>query len=60
VVFQHLVAGPVTVSTLAEKLAATQQAASKSVADLQHHGYVSPDRIPAEARAEARAVRQPR
>jgi DNA-binding MarR family transcriptional regulator len=51
VVFQHLVGGPVTISTLAEKLGVTQQAASKSVADLQSRGYVSRRPDPADARA---------
>jgi DNA-binding MarR family transcriptional regulator len=51
VVFQHLVAGPVTISTLAEKLGVTQQAASKSVADLWTRGYVSRRPDPADARA---------
>lgn len=51
VVFQHLVAGPVTISTLAEKLGVTQQAASKSVADLWSRGYVSRQPDPADARA---------
>ncbi|WP_133786227.1 helix-turn-helix transcriptional regulator [Kribbella sp. VKM Ac-2571] len=32
VVFQHLVGGPVMISTLAEQLGVTQQAASTSVA----------------------------
>lgn len=51
VVFQHLVAGPVTISTLAEKLGVTQQAASKSIADLSNRGYVSRSPDPADARA---------
>ncbi|MEU8226474.1 MarR family winged helix-turn-helix transcriptional regulator [Kribbella sp. NPDC048915] len=55
VVFQHLVGGPVTISTLAEKLGVTQQAASKSVADLEHRGYVvrRPDPVDARARQVA-------
>lgn len=51
VVFQHLVGGPVTISTLAEKLGVTQQAASKSVGDLSSRGYVSRQPDPADARA---------
>src|SRR5919198_2336569 len=51
VVFQHLVSGPVTISTLAEKLGVTQQAASKSVADLGNRSYVSRRPDPADARA---------
>ena len=41
VVFQHLVAGPVTISALADRLGVTQQAASKTVADLWIRRYVS-------------------
>jgi DNA-binding MarR family transcriptional regulator len=51
VVFQHLVAGPVTISTLADRLNVTQQAASKSVADLEKRGYLSREPDPADARA---------
>lgn len=51
VVFQHLVSGPVTISTLAEQLGVTQQAASKSVADLEKRGYLSRRPDPADARA---------
>jgi len=51
VVFQHLVAGPVTISTLAERLGVTQQATSKSVADLQARGYLSREPDPTDARA---------
>ncbi len=46
VVFQHLVGGPVTISTLAEKLGVTQQAASKSVADLRAAATSAVGRIP--------------
>jgi DNA-binding MarR family transcriptional regulator len=51
VVFQHLVGGPVMISTLAERLGVTQQAASKSVADLEKRGYLSREADPADARA---------
>lgn len=51
VIFQHLVADPVTISTLAERLAVTQQAASKSVADLQKRRYLSREPDPTDARA---------
>jgi DNA-binding MarR family transcriptional regulator len=51
VVFQHLVGGPVTVSALAGRLAVSQQAVSKSVADLERRGYVRRTRDPADARA---------
>ena len=51
VVFQHLVAGPVTISTLAEQLGVTQQAASKTVADLWIRRYVNRRPEPSDARA---------
>jgi DNA-binding MarR family transcriptional regulator len=51
VVFQHLVGGPLTISVLAERLGVTQQAASKSVADLEKRGYLAREPDPADARA---------
>jgi DNA-binding MarR family transcriptional regulator len=42
----------VTISTLADLLQVTQQAASKSVADLQARGYLSRRTDPADARAK--------
>jgi DNA-binding MarR family transcriptional regulator len=39
-VFQHLVPGPLPITELAARLGVTQQAASKSVADLEVRGYV--------------------
>ncbi len=51
VVFQHLVGGPVTISTLADRLGVTQQAASKSVVDLEKRRYLSREPDPADARA---------
>ena len=51
VVFQHLVGGPLTISALAERLGVTQQAASKSVADLEKRGYVAREADPGDARA---------
>jgi DNA-binding MarR family transcriptional regulator len=39
-VFQHLVAGARTIGELAERLAVSQQAASKAVAELERLGYV--------------------
>jgi DNA-binding MarR family transcriptional regulator len=39
-VFQHLVAGARTIGELAERMAMTQQAASKAVAELERLGYV--------------------
>lgn len=52
VIFQHLVTAPVTISRLAELLGVTQQAASKSVADLQARGYLARRSDPADARAK--------
>ncbi|MEU4197545.1 MarR family transcriptional regulator [Kribbella sp. NPDC026611] len=52
VVFQHLVGGPVTITTLAEKLGVTQQSASKTVADLQTRRYVARRTDPDDARAK--------
>jgi DNA-binding MarR family transcriptional regulator len=55
-VFQHLVGGPVTIGVLAERLGVTQQAASKSVADLERRGYVARRPDPADARARLVAL----
>jgi DNA-binding MarR family transcriptional regulator len=52
VVFQHLVGGPVTITTLAAKLGVTQQAASKTVADLEARRYVARRTDPDDARAK--------
>jgi DNA-binding MarR family transcriptional regulator len=53
-VFQHLLAGPVAVTALAERIGVTQQAVSKSVADLEARGYVT--RTAAEDDARVRLV----
>jgi DNA-binding MarR family transcriptional regulator len=55
-VFQHLIEAPVTIGALAERLDVTQQAASKSVADLERRGYVSRVRDPADARVRLVAL----
>jgi DNA-binding MarR family transcriptional regulator len=55
-VFQHLVGEPVTIGVLAERLEVTQQAASKSVADLERRGYVSRAPDPADARVRRVAL----
>jgi DNA-binding MarR family transcriptional regulator len=39
-VFQHLVDGPVGAAVLAERMAVSQQAASKAIADLEGRGYL--------------------
>ena len=56
VVFQHLVAGPRTVGSLAERLGVTQQAASKAVVDLERRGYVRRDADPDDGRARRVAL----
>ncbi len=48
--FQHLVAGPQPVGTLAERLAVTQQAVSKTAGELERLGYVERTRDPGDAR----------
>ena len=55
-VFQHLVEGPVTIGVLAERLEVSQQAASKSVADLERRGYVARTTDPSDARARLVAL----
>jgi DNA-binding MarR family transcriptional regulator len=54
--FQHLVEGPRTIGSLAERLGVTQQAASKSVADLERRGYVERRADPDDARARLVAL----
>jgi DNA-binding MarR family transcriptional regulator len=55
-VFQHLVDGPVTIGALAERLGVTQQAASKTVTDLERRGYVQRTADPDDARARLVAL----
>jgi DNA-binding MarR family transcriptional regulator len=55
VVFQHLVAAAMPITALAARLGVTQQAASKTVADLERRGYV--ERTPDPRDARARIVR---
>jgi DNA-binding MarR family transcriptional regulator len=49
-VFQHLIPEPRTITDLAVRLEVTQQAVSKSVADLERRGYVSRSPDPSDAR----------
>jgi DNA-binding MarR family transcriptional regulator len=49
-VFQHLVPGPIAITKLATLLGVTQQAASKSVAELEARGYVVRASAPDDAR----------
>jgi DNA-binding MarR family transcriptional regulator len=55
-VFQHLVPGPLAIGELAERLGVSQQAASKSVADLERRGYVRREADPADGRARHAAL----
>ncbi len=50
VVFQYLVERPVPIGVLAERLGVSQQAASKSVADLERRGYLARRPDPDDAR----------
>jgi DNA-binding MarR family transcriptional regulator len=54
--FQHLVGGPVTIGALAARLEVSQQAVSKSVADLERRGYVARSADPDDARARLVAL----
>jgi DNA-binding MarR family transcriptional regulator len=55
-VFQHLMGGPLPVTALARRLGVSQQAASKTVADLERRGYVARAPDPADARARLVAL----
>ena len=55
-VFQHLAEEPVTIGALADRLAVTQQAVSKSIADLERRGYVERRPDPGDARARRVAL----
>jgi DNA-binding MarR family transcriptional regulator len=50
VVIQHVLAAPLSISALAERMAVTQQAASKAVADLERRGLLRREPGPADAR----------
>ncbi|WP_410592094.1 MarR family winged helix-turn-helix transcriptional regulator [Amycolatopsis sp. lyj-23] len=52
VVFQHVLAAPLSVTALAERMGVTQQAASKAVADLEHRGLVRREPDPADGRTK--------
>jgi DNA-binding MarR family transcriptional regulator len=52
VVIQHVLAGPLSITELAERMGVTQQAASKAVADLEHRGLLTRKPSPADARAK--------
>lgn len=50
-VFQHVLPGPLSVTELADRLAVTQQAASKTVADLERRGLVERKPDPSDGRS---------
>lgn len=52
VVIQHVVAGPLSITALAERMGVTQQAASKAVADLERRGLLARRPSPDDARAK--------
>jgi DNA-binding MarR family transcriptional regulator len=52
VVIQHVVAGPLSITELAERMGVTQQAASKAVADLERRGLLTREPAPGDARAK--------
>lgn len=55
-VFQHLIAGPLPISALAERLGVTQQAASKTVAEMAGAGYLTRTPDPGDARVRLVAL----
>lgn len=59
-VFQHVLAGPLSISALAERMGVAQQAASKAVADLERRGLLRRAPDPAEARPLRRHGGDPR
>lgn len=56
VVIQHVVAGPLSITTLAERMGVTQQAASKAVADLERRGLLTRTTSPDDGRAKNLAL----
>ncbi len=52
VVIQHVLAAPLSITALAERMGVTQQAASKAVADLERRGLVRREADPADARTK--------
>jgi DNA-binding MarR family transcriptional regulator len=51
VVFQHVLAGPLSITDLAGRMGVTQQAASKAVAHLERRGLLERRNSPTDARA---------
>jgi DNA-binding MarR family transcriptional regulator len=56
VVIQHVVAGPLSITTLAERMGVTQQAASKTVADLERRGLLTRRPAPDDGRTKNLAL----
>ncbi len=52
VVIQHVLAAPLSITALAERMGVTQQAASKAVADLERRGLLSREPDPEDARTK--------
>lgn len=52
VVIQHVLAAPLSITALAERMGVTQQAASKAVADLERRGLLSREPDPGDARTK--------
>jgi DNA-binding MarR family transcriptional regulator len=52
VVIQHVLAAPLSITALAERMGVTPQAASKAVADLERRGLVRREPGPADARTK--------
>ncbi len=55
-VFQHLVPGPMAVGQIADRMEVTQQAVSKTVAELERLGYVERQADPRDARVRLIAL----
>jgi DNA-binding MarR family transcriptional regulator len=52
VVIQHVLAAPLSITALAERMGVTQQAASKAVADLERRGLLTREPDPEDARTK--------
>ncbi|GGS71296.1 MarR family transcriptional regulator [Planobispora rosea] len=50
VVIQHLLRGPLSITALAERMGVTQQAASKTAADMERRGLLTREPAPGDAR----------
>jgi DNA-binding MarR family transcriptional regulator len=55
-VFQHLISGPMAIGQIAARLEVTQQAVSKTVAELERLGYVERRADPGDARVRLIAL----